>query len=359
MYRFLRSRVRMVGVKLPDWARGRFPRIMCGANPGNIGHLFVKRMFVDGAEPMALRQMPPEEGGKIRQYIPALLEDNPSMAEDDPTYEHTLSGMGSPELVKAMRWGDWNVVQGAFFSNFDPRRHVVQPFQLPEHWLRFAAKDWGSASPGCVQWWAVASDQVTVDGLLGQKITIPRGALVCYREWYIASPDGRGLKLPNATIAAGIKERERNERIAYRVLDPACFATHGGPSIAEDMARAGVHFRPADNTRVAARGGTISGPISGWAQINSRLVGNADGHPMIFFSVAARDLLRTLPVMMHDSAHPEDIDTTQEDHAVDTARYATNSRPWVQDAPAAALPKKDYGAYGDADGDAEDSWKTQ
>ncbi len=314
MYRFLRSRVRMVGVKVPEWAKGRFPRILCGANPGNIGHLFVKRMFVDGAVPMELRPMPPEEGGKLRQYIPALLEDNPSMADDDPTYEHTLSGMGSPELVKAMRWGDWNVVLGAFFSHFDVRRHVVEPFAIPDHWLRFASKDWGSASPGSVGWWAVASDQVTIDGTLGQKIVIPRGALVRYREWYVARPDGVGLKLSNEALAKGIKDREGNERIAYRVLDPACFNQHGGPSIAQDLAAAGVHFRAADNTRVSRHGGSSGGPISGWAQVNSRLVGNADGHPMIFFFSTCRDTLRTLPVLMHDANNPEDLDSSMEDH---------------------------------------------
>ena len=80
MYRFLRNRVRMVGINLPANYKGRFPRILAGANPGNIGHLFVKRAFVDGAETYDIRQMSPEEGGMKRQFIPALLEDNPSMA---------------------------------------------------------------------------------------------------------------------------------------------------------------------------------------------------------------------------------------------------------------------------------------
>jgi hypothetical protein len=53
MYRFLRNRVRMVGIALPDQYKGCFPRILCGANPGNVGHQFVKATFVDSAEPMA------------------------------------------------------------------------------------------------------------------------------------------------------------------------------------------------------------------------------------------------------------------------------------------------------------------
>jgi hypothetical protein len=116
MYRFLRNRVRMVGMVVPSQYAGRFPRILCGGNPGNIGHLFVKSTFVDGVAPMEVRRMEPEEGGMLRQYIPARLEDNPSMAEDDPGYEQRLMGLGSASLVRAMRHGDWNVVEGAFFE---------------------------------------------------------------------------------------------------------------------------------------------------------------------------------------------------------------------------------------------------
>jgi hypothetical protein len=90
MYRFLRNRVRMVGVTVPKGYEGKFPRILCGANPGNIGHLWVKTTFVTAGQPMELRLMEPSEGGMLRQYIPARLEDNPSMTEDDPGYERVL-----------------------------------------------------------------------------------------------------------------------------------------------------------------------------------------------------------------------------------------------------------------------------
>jgi hypothetical protein len=94
MYRFLRGRVRMVGMKLPVEYIGKFPRILCAANPGNIGHLFVKTTFIAGSVAMTIRKMPPAEGGMLRQYIPARLEDNPSMMQDDPTYEDKLAGPG-------------------------------------------------------------------------------------------------------------------------------------------------------------------------------------------------------------------------------------------------------------------------
>lgn len=346
MYRFLRGRCRMVGLSgvLPDWAKGRFPRILCGANPGNIGHLFVKRMFIDGALPMEKRQMDPEEGGKLRQYIPAVLEDNPSMSEDDPTYEHTLAGLGNAELVRAMRWGDWNIVIGAFFTAWNERRHVVKPFSIPAEWTRFMSKDWGSASPGSVGWWGIAQDQITVTGKHGNRIVIPRGALVRYREWYIANSDGTGLKMRNAAIAQGIKDREKGEKITYRVLDPSSFAEKGGPSIAEDFATAGVHFTKADNARVA-----------GWSQVNSRLVGNDDGNPMIFFFETCKDSIRTIPTLMHDEHDPEDINTDMEDHAGDDVRYACMSRPWVK---APVKRPNPLDAYRKPDRPSGTNWKT-
>lgn len=116
IYRFLRNRVRMVGITLPAQYKGKFPRILCGANPGGIGHQFVKATFIDGVAPLRIYRAANDEGGMLRQYIPAKLEDNPSMADQDPGYENRLNGLGSEALVKAMRDGDWDIIEGAFFD---------------------------------------------------------------------------------------------------------------------------------------------------------------------------------------------------------------------------------------------------
>ena len=69
MYRFLRNRVRMVGLDLPVEYAGLFPRIFCSANPGNIGHLWVKTTFV-ALGPFAIVQTEASEGGMRRQVHP-------------------------------------------------------------------------------------------------------------------------------------------------------------------------------------------------------------------------------------------------------------------------------------------------
>jgi hypothetical protein len=83
-YRFLRNRVRMVGIDLGPHHAGRFPRVLCSANPGGVGHLWVRNTFIDKQEPMSMKLQEAAEGGMRRQYIPARLEDNPSMRDYDP-----------------------------------------------------------------------------------------------------------------------------------------------------------------------------------------------------------------------------------------------------------------------------------
>jgi hypothetical protein len=133
-----------------------------------------------------------------------------------------------------------------------------------------------------------------------------------------------GRKVPAETVADRIRQLEHNDgRIAYGVLDPAAFASDGGPSIAERMARRGVYFRRADNARVPARGA-----LGGWDQLRARLVGEG-GRPGIYVFSTCADTIRTLPALQHDAGRPEDVDSDGEDHAADEVRYACMSRPFV------------------------------
>lgn len=333
MYRFLRNRVRMVGLEVPEQYKGLFPRIVCGANPGNIGHLWVKRTFVDGAVPMAIRAMPKAEGAMLRQYIPAKLEDNPSMALDDPGYEGRLEGLGSAALVRAMRHGDWNIIEGAFFDCWDTARHVVEPFEIPKDWTRNRSGDWGSAAPFSFGWWGIVPDLYQTPG----GVWLPRGCLVRYREWYGvqrdeagAAQENKGLKLDAEEVGRELARIEKGmPDMANAVLDPAAFAENGGPSIAEKIYRGSgnvIKFRRADNTRVAGRGA-----MAGWDTMRARLKGNGDGLPMVVCFSTCTDSIRTIPALQHDKDRPEDVDTNGEDHAGDDWRYECNSRPWSRE----------------------------
>ena len=351
MYRFLRNRVRMAGVALPAQYAGRFPRILCGANPGNIGHLWVKATFIERRDPLRVERMMPADGGMLRQYVPARLEDNPFMTTDDPGYEMRLEGLGSRALVQAMRWGDWDVIEGAFFDCWSHGKHVVTPFELPNSWLRFRSGDWGSAAPFSFGWWAVVTDHHKTP----QGVWLPRGCLVRYREWYGMAPDrpNVGLKLTAEAVGAGLSQREQNDpKPAYGVLDPSAFKQDGGPSIHERIAKGSgnrIFFRAADNARVAGRGA-----LGGWDQLRARLIGDGEGRAMIVTFATCHDSIRTIPALQHDSARPEDVDSASEDHAGDEWRYAAMSRPWTPPSKAPPKPRDRW----ERDEREDRNWKT-
>jgi hypothetical protein len=309
------------------------PGFRATGNPGGPGHQWVKARYIDPA-PGGMKVITDPETGLKRIYIPSRVTDNAYLGAD---YIQRLKASGSEALVRAWLDGDWTVIEGAFFPEFSFERHVLRPFPIPLEWGRFRSMDWGSASPASVGWWAVVSDDHYVQDRL-----LPRGALVRYREWYIASKPGVGLKLTAAEVSDGIKDRERNDpRLSgNNVLDPSAFRVDGGPSIAEEMARRGVHFNRADNARTAKLGA-----LSGWDQLRNRLVGTDDGDPMIFFFDSCAALIRTLPALQHDPDKPEDVDTESEDHAPDDCRYACMSRPFVRQ-PSLAEKRKPLFAVG-------------
>lgn len=316
--------------------------VPCGmrltGNPGGPGHGWVKKRYIDPC-PAGYKVITEEEEFehgdttikmKIdRVYIPSKITDNTRIMQNDPAYILRLRQTGSESLVRAWLQGDWDIIDGAFFNEWDETKHVLPYewfYKIPPSALRFRAMDWGSYSPFSVGWYAVS------DGTWG----LPKGALLKYREWYGACEDNRGLKMTADLVAKGICEREKGERIRYGVADPAIFIRDGGPSIAETMAIHRCSWRRADNKR-----------ISGAELFRQRLVGEQDPAtgewaPMLYFLDCCEDSIRTIPLLQHDDKHLEDVDTQMEDHAYDETRYAIMSRPWVprvpQD-PGSGLPR--------------------
>lgn len=285
-------------------------------NPGGAGHTWVKARYIDPA-PLGYKVIR-DDSGLERVFIPAKVSDNKKLTDADPHYVSRLKASGSPELVRAWLEGDWDVIAGAFFPEFNQSQHVVRARALPQDWTRSRCMDWGSARPFAVEWFAISD---------GSMPEFPRGALIFYREWYGASAPNVGIRMPAEEVGAGIFERERGDRITYGVLDPAAWISDGGPSIAERIYRGSgnkVAFRRADNSRVAK-----IGAIGGWDQLRSRLLGE-DGRPMVYFFDTCPDIIRTLPALQHDNERLEDVDSEGEDHAPDAVRYGVMSRPYVR-----------------------------
>lgn len=296
-------------------------------NPGGPGHTWVKKRYIDPA-PQGFKVI--KEAFKNpftkeimeleRVFIPSKLSDNPLLMQNDPFYVGRLQQQASEKLVEAWLMGNWDIVLGAFFDEFDSRRHVLSTAEwlpvIPKEARRFRAFDWGSAAPFSVGWYAVS------DGSWG----LPRNALVKYREWYGASGPGKGLKLDAETVALEILRRERGEFVEYGVADPQIFVRDGGPSIAERMALRGCLWIAGDRRRKA-----------GWDALRHALKGDGD-MPLLYFLDQCTDTVRTLPVLPHDEHDDEDIDTDSEDHAGDETRYAVMSRPQLSNPKAESRP---------------------
>ena len=309
-------------------------------NPGGPGHNWVKARYVDpnprGFQITEEREEVELSGGaKIsvsleRVFIPSQLRDNPLLLDNQPTYVLQLKQTGSEALVRAWLLGDWDMIQGAYFDDFKPDRHIISStIELPPHWSRFRAFDWGSAKPFSVGWYAVA------DGL---SHGFPAGALIKYDEFYgwNGTPNV-GLRMSSSAVGKAIRERDLEQaaagyNISYGLADPSIFAEDGGPSIAESMLAVGCHWARADNKR-----------IPGWEQMHLRF--QADP-PMLYFSERCEHTIRCISSVQHSEAKPEDLDTDGEDHAVDETRYACMSRPIITErprvAPSIVYPKSIY-----------------
>lgn len=313
-------------------------RIRCTANPGGAGHAWLKNHFGIDRWPNGqhiFEEYPNEQviqivkdlGITLKEYHPmrrmfvlSKLSDNKKLLEADPQYITRLFNLGGDNIIKAWLAGDWDAIGGAYFTEWNAQKHVIKPFEIPNHWVKFKAMDWGSAKPFCVLWFAV-SDGVPFKSN-DRTVSIPRDSLVVFREWYgmVAGRPNVGLKLDATEVADGIKELE-GEKCEFNVIDPAACAHDGGPSIAEAMATRGVYFTPADNSRIA-----------GWNQVRSRLKGDGN-HPLIYFFDTCTETIRTVPTMQHDVRKLEDLDSKGEDHAADTLRYGCMARSFIRDLP--------------------------
>lgn len=334
MYTFLRSRLRMVGLVVPLALQGLFPRALLGANPGGIGHNWVKADFVSLAKQFAITDMPKIEGGMRRQFIPALMEDNPTLMEDDPDYGDKLEGLGDPALVKAMRSGDWDIVSGGMFDDLWKRDvHVIPPFQIPRSWRVDRSFDWGSSRPFSVGWWA-ESDGTTaqiVDPKTGKLVsrTFPPGSLFRIDEWYgWTGRADEGTKALAVEVARGIVEKETTGILANLNVEPgpadsSIFDVENGMSISADMLDAGVEWSEADKSP----GSRINGAEKMRKYLKASVTYSHDEPHLYVFDNCVSGFIRTVPVLPRDERKRDDVDTDAEDHAYDESRYRLLVKP--------------------------------
>jgi hypothetical protein len=329
IYRFLRSRVRMTGLKVPEEYKDVVPRIVAGTNPGGEGHNWVKKTFIDFAPPYEVVKTPKEEGGFRRQFIPALLTDNPALLESDPEYADRLSGLGTDAYVRAMLEGSWDIAEGGYFDDVWSRNiHAVKPFDIPSSWHIDRSFDWGSSKPYSVGFWA-ESDGTEATLNDGTKKMWPRGTIFRIGEIYGWNGEAdTGTRELASEVAAKIIEylagKPWGKRCKPGAADGAIYNKENGDCIADDMSALGIRWTRADK-RPGSR-------VTGWLNMRKKLKASMKSpmeEPGLFIFDTCTQFIRTVPTLPRDPNNSEDVHSKAEDHIADEVRYRLNSKRMV------------------------------
>lgn len=330
IYRFLRNRVRLGGLKVPQHLRHKLPLILNASNPGSLGHQWVKATFVNFSAPFHVKRAEDKEGGMLRQYIPAKLDDNPTLTTNDPGYVRRLEGLGNENLVRAMKDGDWDIVAGAAFEKLTRDKHMLRPFEIPEHWTKFTTMDWGTAKPYSIGWYTVVDDTLILKAKDGwPERLIGKGSVIRYRELYGygGQPDV-GTREESWEVARKMVELE-DEPIDYRIADSAMWAEHDGPSAAENFMKELARLKKeGKTTNPTAMEKSRKDRVANYLELRNRIAAIDGEQPGLYVFSTCEHFWRTVPDLQLDERDPEKgWDTGQEDHVIDECGYAIVSRP--------------------------------
>jgi phage terminase large subunit len=327
---------------------GAFPCMAGATNPGNIGHAWVKSLWIDRQAAPGMEN-PDAYDPADYDFIPARVSDNPIYAADEH-YLKTLRALPS-HLRRAFLDGEWDVFAGQYFDRFDFSRHVVRAEQIDwkPWWPRWIAIDWGFEHPAAVYWYAVipgapltetapggenVAQVFRPEGSRGNDISkslgadapsymAPQGArgvggtrVVTYREYITHRTPPRDLAseiVARSLLSGAAPDREKIDAI---YLSPDAFARRTdeqsiADQIGDAFAKAGLPRPvPADDDRVG-----------GWMLMYQML----DAGEWLLTDNCI-ELIRTLPNLIRDPARVEDVEKMDGDDPADAARYGLKSR---------------------------------
>lgn len=259
-----------------------FPkRFYITCNPGGVGHEWVKRLFIS-------KKYRQGENPDEYDFIPATTRDNKVLAEKDPNYMKMLDAL--PDGIReAWRDGNWDVMQGQYYSEFNRAVHVIEPFEIPDTWKRYRTIDYGLDCFACL--W-IAIDE--------------RGDYYVYREY--AKSDkaiGEGSK--------EVIELTGKERILYTVAPGDLWgrSQESAKSKADLFREAGLTLLKGSNNREA-----------GWLALKELLtIKNGESRIKIFSN--CYDLIEHIPALQRDIKKPTDCMTEPHEitHLPDALRY--------------------------------------
>ena len=286
----------------------KFPRRMyLTCNPGGVGHMWVKRLFIS-------RQYQNGEKAEDYTFIHATVDDNPQLLEASPEYVQMLDLL--PDDVRAAwRYGDWDALAGTFFPEF---------WRIPAEWKKYRAFDYGLDMFACL-WIAVDFD----------------GRCYVYRE-----VQKSGIIVSEAAKLM-LDLTPSWEQIEFTAAPPDMWNRQkdSGKSMAELFMENGVGIIRASNNRV-----------QGWMAVKEMLkpLNSEKDRPGLLVTQDCKGLCTNLPAIQHDDKNPSDCATEPHEitHICDACRYFCVTRTLSAEKP--APPKvEDFDSAGMTDYDDE------
>jgi Phage terminase large subunit len=270
-------------------------RMMLTGNPGDIGHKWMKRLFIT-------REFTEREDPNDYYFIQSKVYDNAALMDNDPEYIRNLEAEPNALRRRAYLDGDWDIWAGQFFSEFRRGIHVLPSefiAQVQPHWTRFGIYDHGFFHPAFWVEMAVDSD----------------GNLYVIKEW-----GDRGKRVDEISMA--IHDVSNVDALDYCVAGTDIWAKRdGSKSIFEQFSQdlpdeLKIIFQQAKTNR-----------IQGAQQIRKHLayqnLPEGMRGPRLFILEHCTKTIDCITRMIHDPKNPEDV------LKVD----ATETDPWAGDDP--------------------------
>lgn len=261
---------------------------------------------------------------KSMTFIRSTIYDNQELLRVDPKYISSLKIQNAVQQARLLR-GDWDIMDGAFFSNWNDRLHTRVPGQdesspdpIPG-WYKWAGGlDYGRAVPFCFLLTAEddAGNVIVVDEIYEADLDPSKQAEKVKKmlEEYDLDP----FSCPIYCDPSIFPRKSGSAEVGGKTITPGwSMTTNAGKHISDVYQGAGLNVLPAFSANTADE------RKNGWAAVREQL--NKPGG-LIVYKGRCPYLIKTIAVAPADPENPEDVDTTCEDHAIDALRFRLRAR---------------------------------
>lgn len=299
-------------------------QLCLSSNPGGVGHVWLKRKYVDKCPPLddgepvyseefdvfyQPKKTAPayiDSEGISYQFIPSTVFDNPSILENDPKYVRMLKNL--PPTLRAM-WleGRWDVFAGMYFDMWNIMFHIIprdefqwkKDFDVDTHKL-YRFYDYGTKAPFVCAFAAVGRDGriIIFDEIVETGLSASRQAKFV-NEYTLKK---YGLTPTN---------------FADEIADPA-YWIRGGENAT------GMRYSPKDfylDAGINLIKGVNDRKAGAKMVYDALTIPEDKSPPFLRFTDNCEYSIETFPLLPASERDPEDVDTKSEDHSYDAIRY--------------------------------------